>query len=146
MERPGVTERASLEKVNPGHRGQKKALQVIGLSLLAVGGLLAVIGFASFASSFGSAEAGIPRGFWLLFVGVPMASIGFALVKFGFLGEIGRYGAGELAPVARDALDYLEAGGEAAVKCPSCGQENEAGSNFCDSCGAALTASAPPTP
>jgi hypothetical protein len=126
-------------EVDPGHRGKKLGLQAISLGCLAVGGLLALIGLVSFAT-FGESSSGLPGGFVLLFIGVPLLGIGGTLFKFAFLGEIGRYGAGELAPVAKDTLDYIRH--EEGV-CPSCGKANEAGSNFCDACGARLATSAP---
>jgi hypothetical protein len=132
---------ASRREVDPGHRGKKLGLQAISLACLAVGGLLTLIGLIDFASSFGDPSSGLPGGFVLLFIGVPLLGIGGTLFKFAFLGEIGRYGAGELAPVAKDTLDYIK--GQDEVVCPSCGRANEVGSNFCEHCGAALGAPAP---
>ena len=127
-------------EIDPGHRGKKRGLQAVSLACLVLGAILALIGFVSFADSFGDPSSGLPGGFVLLVIGVPLLGIGATLFKFAFLGEIGRYGAGELAPVAKDTLDYIK-GGE--IACPSCGRTNEAGSNFCEACGAALSQPAP---
>jgi ribosomal protein L37AE/L43A len=129
-----------VDSIDPGHGRTKRGLQVLGIACLAVGGILALIGFVGFLNSFGDTDSGTPKGFVLVFIGVPLLGIGGTIVKFAFLGEMGRYGAGELAPVAKDTLEYIQE--RDTVACPSCGKTNEAGSNFCEACGARLTKSA----
>jgi hypothetical protein len=64
-----------------------------------------IVGFGSFFASFGSFEP--PRYFWCVFVGMPLLFIGIVGCMFGYLGAFQRYVAGESAPVAKDAVNYM---------------------------------------
>jgi len=105
-----------------------------------------------------AAEPRPPNRFWMCFVGMPIAMVGLGLTRFGFLGAAARYVASETAPVARDTIDYLARGTSdsirevaaavrgghgAGVRCPGCGQDNDADAKFCDACGAALARPCP---
>ena len=98
-------------RVNPRAREQRTGLRTLGLFLMVAGGILFAIGLTSFFSAFNEGPGGgPPRYFWCTFVGAPLLAIGLALLKWGYIGPIGRYVAGETAPIARDAIDYLADG------------------------------------
>ena len=113
------------------------------------------IGLISFFSAFGS--FGPPRYFWCAFVGMPLIAVGAALSKFGYMGAVGRYVAGEIAPVAKDSVNYMAVESKDAIRhvaeavgsglsqrsaanrrCPKCNVDNQAEAKFCNDCGAAL--------
>ena len=85
--------------------GIRRTLRRAGLVILALGGLLTVIGFGSFFASLGS--FGSPRFFGCAFIGMPLLFVGGVMTMFGFLGAFQRYVAGESAPVAKDVVNYM---------------------------------------
>ena len=85
--------------------GIRRTLRRAGLVILALGGLLTVIGFGSFFASFGS--CGSPHFFGCAFIGMPLLFVGGVMTMFGFLGAFQRYVAGESAPVAKDVVNYM---------------------------------------
>lgn len=91
----------------PQHARVRRTLRGVGLAVLALGGLLTLIGVGSFFASFGSFEIEPPRYFWCAFLGMPLLFIGGAMTMFGFLGAMNRYVAGESAPVAKDVVNYM---------------------------------------
>lgn len=149
--------------LNPAQGAQRAGLRAFGLLLTAVGGVFTAIGLVSFFGSMSSMHAGPPEYFWCAFVGLPMLGFGTMLLKLGYLGAIGRYVAGESAPVVSDTVNYvaeetrpamravssairegLSGAGEAG-QCRSCGQTHDAEARFCDQCGASLQAPACPS-
>ena len=128
-----------LTKIDPRHQVSKRVLRIVGPSALLVGGVLAALGISDFFSA--TSTGAWPSRFWLAFVGIPLAGAGLTLTKWAFLGEISRYTAGEVAPVAQSTLTFLGHG--ATIDCPSCGTSNERGSTFCEECGTPLTATCP---
>jgi len=150
---------------NPGHHNQdsiRNTLRAIGPFVLGAGVIMVAIGFISFFAAFGS--FGPPRYFWCAFVGMPLIAIGASLSRLGYMGAVGRYVAGEVAPVAKDTINYMAEGstetirhvseaiseglskGRAPallVRCHKCNTENQAQAKFCNSCGAALLKSKP---
>ena len=86
-------------------RSVRRTLRGVGLAVLALGGLLTLVGFGSFFASFGSFEP--PRYFWCAFLGMPLLFVGSAMTMFGFLGAMNRFVAGESAPVAKDVVNYM---------------------------------------
>jgi hypothetical protein len=132
-----------MSALDPNHRDKKRGLQIIGVILMIVGGSLAAVGFIDFFSAFGD-FGDFPDKFWMAFIGLPMFGLGMRLAGFGFLREITRYTAGEVAPVAKDALDYLSQGrsgertAEDLLACPKCRTLNRPDALFCDSCGTKL--------
>lgn len=161
------------------HDAARAVLRVVGPLLILVGGAMFVTGIISFFERFDEGPRGLfgdlpgavrahdpdrsgdlaepaprpPNRFWMCFVGMPVAAVGFVLSRQGYLGVAARYVAGETAPVARDTIDYLargtkesieevasaiRGGGGPGVRCPGCGRENDGDARFCDECGAAL--------
>jgi hypothetical protein len=147
-------------KINPNHTAARGVLRVVGPALALVGLAFVVIGFGSFFAAFGSHD-GPPRYFWCAFVGMPLMGVGLIISKFAFLGRIGRYVAGETAPVAKDAFNYLAEGTQQGVRdvaaavgeglrgslptarCRACGKTNDTDARFCRDCGAILAANCP---
>lgn len=150
--------------IDPRHEEVRAVLRVVGPAVALVGLLFIIVGigsFFSFFSSFGTFGAsGFPRYIWCAFVGMPLMVIGLVISKFAFMGAIGRYMAGEVAPVGKDVVNYMAhgtqdavrevaaaigeglrsspAGERSALACPSCRADNEADASFCKSCGAPL--------
>jgi ribosomal protein L40E len=140
--------------------GIRNTLRALGVVLIAVGGIFSLIGLIDFFSAFGSFRA--PTLFWCLFIGMPMMAGGASLAKFGYLGAVGRYVAGEVAPVAKDTVNYMADGSKDAirsiseavgeglsksrsgqepstlVRCHKCNSNNNAEAKFCSQCGASL--------
>ena len=147
-------------KLDPKHTSTRRTLRLLGPIFAAIGLLFIIIGISSFFASFGSFQP--PRYFWCVFVGMPLLAIGLAMCSFAFQGAILRYQAGEVAPVAKDTVNYMAEGTQQGVKtvattigeglaagmsgsrkavnrCPRCSHSNDADANFCKNCGAALT-------
>lgn len=144
----------------PEHRQTRNALRTIGPVVLGIGVIFTLIGLGSFFMAFGG--SGPPRLFWCAFIGLPMVGLGLTITKFGYLGAIGRYVAGEASPVAKDTFNYMADGTKDSVRdlagavgdglfdrngsdqragpvhCPRCDQPNEPDAQFCDQCGAEL--------
>jgi hypothetical protein len=99
---------------SPHHESTRKALRLWGPIVAGIGLIFTIIGLASFFSSFGQFES--PRYFWCAFVGLPLIAVGLAMCKYGYLGSIVRYMAGETAPVAKDAVNYMGEGVQPGVK------------------------------
>ena len=91
-------------RINPRSDSQRASLRMIGGVMCAIGAVFAIIGFGSFFSAFGG--HGSPDKFWCIFVGMPLVGIGSQMLKFGYLGAVARYAAGEVAPVATDTLNF----------------------------------------
>lgn len=147
-------------QLDPRHDGKRGILRVAGMTCLGLGILFAIVGLASFFSTF-SHGGGMPHYFWCLFAGLPLVWLGAVLSGAGFAGAAARYLAGESAPVAKDTLNYMAdetkegvkavagaaaegivAGLHAAkplpVLCRQCNQPNEGDAKFCKGCGATL--------
>jgi hypothetical protein len=99
---------------SPQHSNARTVLRVVGPVIAAVGLLLMIVGFASLFASFGRFEP--PRFFWCAFVGMPLLFVGIGMCMFGYLGAFYRYFAGEVAPVAKDAVNYMGEGVQPGVK------------------------------
>jgi len=153
------------EKIDPGHRGMRDALRVIGPIVAVVGGIFVIVGLASFFSAFGG--SGPPKRFWCAFVGGPILMAGIGMTKFAYMGKVARYVAGEIAPVGKDTFNYMADGtkdgvrtvataigqgigagiGGAAgvggqqtkVRCHKCNTLVEEDSKFCSKCGTPLS-------
>ena len=99
---------------SPQHATIRTVLRVGGPIIALIGLLFIIVGIGSFFASFGTFEQ--PRYFWCTFVGMPLLFVGLVMCKFGYLGAVFRYVAGETAPVAKDAVNYLGEGIQPGVK------------------------------
>ncbi len=150
-----------MNEIDQGHEQKRNALRAGGILLLVIGGIFMLVGLVDFFSAFGGMRA--PRLFWCFFIGMPLLFVGGAMTGYGFMGAVGRYVAGEGAPVAKDTLNYVaentqegvktvaSAVGEglrdgfspaapatATVPCPQCKHANASDARFCSQCGASL--------
>lgn len=147
-------------RIDPKHDKIRAALRIVGPATFGVGLVFIAIGLVSFFRAFGGFAP--PRYFWCAFVGIPLAWLGAALSQFGYLGAVGRYIAGELAPVQKDAFNVVAHGvrpgveslaramgrGLASVigkdeadqgsRCPQCDAPRDALARFCGRCGASF--------
>jgi hypothetical protein len=143
--------------MDPGHRALRGLLRVVGPLLVIVGAGFLIVGIGSFFSSFNS-RGGTPDKFWCAFVGMPILAIGFGICRYAYMGAVARYAANEVAPVAKDAINYLAEGTAPGVKklaeavgrqdrvvvrCHKCNRDNDRDARFCGGCGASLAKSAP---
>ena len=149
------------EKIDQGHGGLRNIFRVLGPVVLLVGLLFVVIGMVSFFSTFRTFEP--PRYFWCVFLGGPIIVVGLILCKFGYMGKVARYVAGEIAPVGKDTFNYMANGTKDGVKavasaigeglaaggvgvgskvtklrCHKCNELVDEDAKFCDNCGVAL--------
>ena len=134
------------------HIKTKKKLKIIGLIVLIIGLCCTVAGFVNFGISIAKGE--MPKLFFLLIIGLPCAGIGGMLTAAGFRKEIMTYTAKESAPAVNimgqsvaPGISAISAAAKAAdpspVICPECGENNEAGSNFCKKGGKQLVKKCP---
>jgi ribosomal protein L40E len=155
------------KQIDPGHKSIRNVLRIVGPIVTAIGLILILIGFVSFFRSVGS--FGPPKYAWCPFVGMPLLFVGIVMTSAGYMGKMMRYQAQEVAPVAKDTLNYmadgtrdgiktvagaigqgLREGGfgsssstETKVRCHKCNALNEVDAKFCSRCGQALTKSKP---
>ena len=185
-------------RIDRDHASTRSALRLFGPLLLAAGAVLMVIGAIRMfspawsdatgrtGSVFGGAfeESGdrwddMSRrhadrarrsfgGFGMVAGGMVLLAVGAVLTKFGYMGRVARYAAGELAPVATDTLNYVadessqavrsvssaiaagihdgrgdappsgEPAPKTVVRCHKCNAANDADDRFCGQCGAEL--------
>lgn len=103
-----------MSRINPNHHQQRGFLRMLGPTLVAIGGLFTAVGLISFFSAFGSFES--PKYFWCAFIGLPLTGLGVKLCKFAYLGKVTRYAAQEVAPVAKDTINYIVDGTRDSVR------------------------------
>lgn len=129
------------------HERTKRILKIVGPIVAAAGLILAVVGFVSFFSSFGS--GGMPSLFWCAFVGMPVFVIGLGITFTAFRREIATYHKNESAPVINEFAEDIKPAVQSVASavretaaqdaiCPNCGEKNDADAKFCKNCGAAL--------
>lgn len=119
----------------PDQSGWRSFFRVGGWIVLGIGVILTAIALIDFFSAFGT--FGMPRNFWMGFVGLPLIAVGSWMLKAGYIGPAVRYVSGEVTPPLRDALGQLGIGAGQLV-CASCGGRNAPDATFCDDCGSAL--------
>jgi len=151
-------------EIGSQHTGTRSVLRVVGPCCVIVGLIFVIVGMVSFFPAF--VGSGPPRYFWCASLGMPFLAVGGIMCKFGYMGAIGRYVVNEVAPVSKDAFNYMadgtkEAIGEVAavideglrsgagamevrvLRCHKCNADNEVSAKFCKECGAAVTKSKP---
>jgi RNA polymerase subunit RPABC4/transcription elongation factor Spt4 len=150
-----------MKPIDNHHADKRNAVRVSGIIVLLLGiGFMAIglINFISAMTGFGS-----PDLFWCLFVGIPLLFVGVVLCGYGFMGNVARYSAGEIAPVATDTFNYVAEGTQDGVKhiasaignglagsigtqaeastqirCQKCNSPTDEDSRFCPECGTAM--------
>lgn len=133
----------------------RNILRIFGPILLVLGIVALVIGLMDFFSAFNS--VGKPSNFGIFFVALPLIFTGALMTGYGYMGAIARYRAGEIAPVAKDTLNYMADGTKDGLKtiassikeglsdkkhleilCDKCGHLNSENSKYCKHCGTLL--------
>ena len=84
----------------PAQRSIRNGLRIAGPLILLAGLVCTITAFAGFFTG----RLGL---FWLGFVGLPLMFVGSVLCMYGFMGAVGRFVAGESAPVAADTVNYM---------------------------------------
>ncbi len=148
-----------LDPNNKGQQQTRETLRTVGVLVTGIGVVFTAIGLISFFSAFSS--FGPPRYFWCAFIGLPLIALGTNMMRYGYMGAVGRYVAGEVAPVAKETINYLADGTEETiakvsravgqglaqsghshptqlVRCHKCNRDNPVDAKFCSGCGAAL--------
>lgn len=147
-------------RIDPGHNGVRDFCRIAGPVCLVIAVSLIAIAFINFAMAFGGSEP--PKLFWCFFLAMPFFIAGAAMTNFGYMGKVARYTAGEMAPVAKDTINYMVDGtqesmkktasaigqglseaniggsGGTKVKCHKCNELVDEDSKFCNECGIAL--------
>lgn len=133
------------------HLKTKKKLKIIGPIVLAVGVVLAIIGFVDFFASMGS--FGMPKLFFMSFLGMPTAAAGGIITMYGYRKEVSTYIKNEAVPVLNEAGEEItpaiqsiakaaKEGSKEGVTC-ECGMVNYVDSKFCKKCGKPLFKTCP---
>ncbi len=134
---------------------KKKKMKVLGFAMLIAGVALAATAFVDFFVAIARISRGIgsgmPRLFFLGFIGLPLIAFGSAILKFAYMGKIARYTSNEVSPVIKDTANFLLDGTRDSIagvfegikegpgmKCRFCGEVNKKDSRFCDNCGKPL--------
>ena len=147
------------KQIDPGHSSVRDTLRVVGPVIALVGLTLIVVGTVDFFRAFGG--DGPPKLFWCPFLGIPLLFVGVVLSGYGYMGQLMRYQAQEMAPVAKDTFNYvadgtregiktvagaigqglreggLSSGPQTMVRCHKCNALMEAEAKFCSRCGQA---------
>lgn len=110
----------------------KKVLRTIGLTMSISGLICIIIGMIDFFSSFND---GVPKLFFLLFIGLPLFGIGLGLTIMSYADKIHKYAASQVMPTIKESVNYVM--GDNSI-CPKCGEKNEKGSLYCNKCGEPL--------
>ena len=148
-----------MKYIDKNHDTIKSILRIIGPVIVIIGVVFIAIGLINFFSSFVSFRP--PRYFWCSFVGMPLCAFGLMICRFAFMGDIARYKANEIAPVAKDTIEYIAHGSKDAIqeiaqavgeglnkklstddtiviRCHKCNAINSINAKFCSNCGVAL--------
>lgn len=124
----------------------RNTARVTSLVFLGAAIWCAVIGIKSTVAAWDSDEG--EGKFWMIFIAMGLLFLAAVSAQVGFGGAVGRYYAGEAAPVLRDTLRTVtgaDAEGPSGKSertgkfCSSCGVRQDSEARFCDACGAPLT-------
>ena len=160
---PKQTPSDTPQQTDPEHKQTRDILRVVGPLVVIAGLTCMVIGFPK--TSFDS-RRDLYENMWCLPVGGLLVAFGMQICKFAFMGAVRRYMAHELAPVGKDAVNYMAEGTKDAVRdvatavgeglragapsqyvpvvrCHTCNSDNDASANFCKGCGKALAKTKP---
>ncbi|WP_273320726.1 zinc ribbon domain-containing protein [Vallitalea guaymasensis] len=158
--------------IDKNHTGKKNTLKVLGPLVLGIGIIFLVICLVDFFRSFNSMGSmnsfgfnntpDAPTKFWCGFIGIPLIGFGGAMCKFAFMGEVARYSAGEISPVAKDTINYMASGTKDSIRevtkavkegltsntdegsnekyiiCSECQTKNDYDAKYCKNCSAKL--------
>lgn len=134
------------------HESLKKKLKIGGTAALAVGLVCTIVAFVNFFTVFGNPDAGMPKLFFLGFIGLPLIAIGAIMLVFGFHREMGRFVKNESMPVVCEAAEELTptiediasaVRGDGKTECQHCHTANDVNSKFCKSCGNPIAVTCP---
>ena len=118
-------------------------MKIAGSVLVIGGAVLTLAAFIDFFITVGTTDKGMPKLFFLAFIGLPMLGIGAGLLAFAFRREIATYSKNESVPVINEASSEIApaiqnvvkaAKTESGVRC-ECGALNDADAKFCKACG-----------
>lgn len=98
------------QKIDPKHSGRRRFFRVVGPLTALTGVVLVGVSIATFFSGDAFAYT------WCPFVGMPLIFIGGVMSMFGYAGAVARYQAAEIAPVGKDAFNYMARGTADGVK------------------------------
>lgn len=132
-----------------GYAKARTSMRRFGPAMIAIGGLMVLIGFGQFALTvisginqepFSGTRPGFPILFVILgFPGMLILGIGMKLTKVGYLKEIAQYGAKETTPAVQTTTTAIRSALQNDdIPCPSCSSPIEPDSKFCSSCGVDL--------
>lgn len=135
---------------NDKHNLTKRKLKIAGFCVLGVSVVLSLIGLIDLFTAI-SSDRGMPKLFWMLFIGFPLIAVGVNLLMFGYKREISKYVKDESIPVINEAGKEIQPAVSSiaqAVKeglsdsdtivCPSCGAGNPTANKYCKDCGKPL--------
>ncbi len=161
---PNASRRRAHKLRGPHHERIRSLLRGVGIVLIAAGAVMALIGLLDLTASLGEPFRQ-PTKFVYLIIGLPVVGVGLAIAGVGYLGRILRYQAGEIAPVAKDTIEYVADGTRGVMRraardmargiaeglrdgatqkaseplaCRRCGFANDADARFCKGCGVGL--------
>jgi len=124
----------------------RNTARVVSLVFLAGAIWCVVVGIRSVVAAADSFED--DGKFWMIFIAMGLFFLAVVSAQVGFGGAVGRYYAGEAAPVLRDTIRTVTGAdaedgasptaGRTGRFCSACGVRQDSGANFCDACGAPI--------
>lgn len=138
------------EFITEKHLKQRTMFRTVGPIILGIGFLCSLIAAIDLFTLSPFEE---PEYFWLFFIGFPLLAIGFFICSLGFGSTIVKYQSREIAPIAKDTINYLanetkdgietiaqavQKGKSTVVeakRCNLCKELNKIEAKFCNECG-----------